>query len=271
MKNSDYDNYTYDTTIPYLDFNVRKFTKKMTLIGIVFAQDVEEIDRFLFYIRVSHHYFESEKDYVINSFMSQINDDDIDWKEHFQEIFHWNNQEKFVSVLIFTRLINMYIIYLTEMANLVIKGSYPELISESKKVLRNFPRIKKCYTDYFDTPLYLTPADESFINQLVTLRNLLVHGIGVIPDDYLTKFENWKDLGCIKQDSDVFYLDFSFTELERFGNFITNSVTDIDSRMSEKFDIPSYYFDEDDIPDEYMQQTDYFDEFFDDFGEEEEE
>ena len=75
-----------------------------------------------------------------------------------------------------------------------------------------------------------------------------MHSISFIPDNYVTKFHNWKDLECLKQDADILYIQLDFSSLGKLGNFLVKSVADIDNRLSEKFNIESYYFDEKDIP-----------------------
>lgn len=236
--------YAYETTIPYLDFNFRKFSKKATLEGIVFAQSLEEIDRFLFFERVIYHYFEPTKESVISGFLEQVDNESEDWNKHFQEIFDWKEQEKIVSELIFTRIVNWYTVYLVEMAHHVIKKTNPALIADAKKNLRTFPRLKKYYRNKLDTPLCITAQDEILTDQIITLRNLIVHNLHHVPDKYMPKFHNWQKLGCIKRNSDVLYIELDFSSLERLGNFLSKSIADIDKRISQNFDLDTYYFDE---------------------------
>jgi hypothetical protein len=75
-----------------------------------------------------------------------------------------------------------------------------------------------------------------------------VHGLSSIPENYETKFNNWMDIECIKQDSDLLIIELDFSSLNILGNFLVKSVADIDKRLSEKFDIERYSFDEEDVP-----------------------
>jgi len=69
-------NYVFDTTIPSLSFNYRKYSSKATMLAYVFAQSMEEIDKFLFYLRGIHHYFEPLKGSVIKCFLNQVSSDE---------------------------------------------------------------------------------------------------------------------------------------------------------------------------------------------------
>ena len=99
-------------------------------------------------------------------------------------------------------------------------------------------------------PLYLTPEDERLANQIVTIRNILVHNISVIPDRYLGRFTNWQELGCIRQDSDLLIIQMNLSCLDKLGNFLSKSIADIDSRAASQFDLEEYYFEEGDKPTE---------------------
>lgn len=256
--------YIYETTIPYLDFNYRKHSNKATIIGYVFAQEIEKIDRFLFFIRAIYHVFEPSKDTVVNGFLDQTaelsltsSNDDTDWELHFQEIFSWEEQEKVIAKLIFTQITNLYLNYITDMASYVIDKE--QLQIDKKNALRSYPKIKRCFRMDLETPLHITDEEERLADQIVTLRNLVVHSLDYIPDKYYPKFHDWKNLGCIKQDSDIFHIEFDYKSLEKFGDFLSKAIADIDNRLSENHDLPSYFFDEEDVPDDYVAYTDKID------------
>jgi len=82
------------------------------------------------------------------------------------------------------------------------------------------------------------------------MRNILVHNISVIPDKYLSRFSNWQDLDCIHQDSDLLIIQMDLNCLAKFGNFLSKSVADIDSRAASKFQLDEYYFTDEDKPSE---------------------
>jgi len=113
-------------------------------------------------------------------------------------------------------------------------------------------------------PLYLTANEENLAGQIITIRNLIVHNFNYIPDDYIAKFYNWKELECIKQDDDIFYIELDFSSLDKLGNFLSKSVADIDNRISEKYNMEQYYFNEEEMPAEEKSSYDIADEdFFD--------
>ena len=174
MSNSNPKKYIYDTAVPNIEFNIRGFSSKVTLIGYVFAQGLAQIDELLHFIRVQYHVFEPYRESIIKGYLDQINegkikdlDYDYDWNKHFQTTFSWDEQEKLISELVFTKLVKRYITYLKDMASYVIdKNQFP---LDKKVPLRNFPNIKKCFHDHFNTPLYLEPEDETLAGQLISM------------------------------------------------------------------------------------------------------
>jgi len=83
-----------------------------------------------------------------------------------------------------------------------------------------------------------------------------------IPDNYLSKFHDWKKLECIKKDDDILCIQLDFSSLGKLGNFLVKSVADIDNRMSERYSIDRYYFDEEDIPENEISPTEIIEEDF---------
>lgn len=259
------DQLVYDTTVPYLDFNFRKFSKKATIIGCVFASSLEELDRFLFFQRWVYHIFEPKKEWAIKKFLSQIDHENkAEWKQSLSQTFDWKEQEKIVSELIFTRIANRYLIYIRDIAEQVIRLAKLAEDSNARIDLSNYPKIKRFYRERTKIPLYLAANEENFAGQIITIRNLVVHNFNYIPDNHIEKFHNWKELKCIKKDDDVFYIDLDFSSLDNLGNFLVKSVADIDNRIAEKYSIKQYYFDEEDVPKEEKLLYDIEDEgFFD--------
>lgn len=246
----------YDTTIPYLDFNFKKFSNKATIKGYLFASSLEDLDRFLFFQRWVYHIFEPNKKWAIKEFLSQINrESKAEWKERLSQTFDWEEQEKVISELVLPRIVNRYTIYIRDMADQVIHLTKPAEDVERKYDLSNYPKIKKFYKEHLGIPLYLTANEENLAGQIMTIRNLIVHNFNYIPDNYVAKFYNWKELECIKQDDDIFYIELAFSSLDKLGNFLSKSVADIDNRISEKYNIEQYYFDEEDVPAE--EKSDY--------------
>ncbi len=204
---------------------------------------------------------------IIEGFLEQINEGNIkdlkkdyNWNKHFQSLFDWEEQEELISELVFTKIVNRYITYLTDIASYTIDKN--EYSLDKKALLRNFPNIKKCYREHFNTPLYLTPEVETLADQLITIRNIIVHGLNYIPDRYYPKFQNWEELGCVRQDEDILFVKFDIRSLERFGLFFTKSVADIDTRLSNNHHLDMYYIYEEDITEEYKSYTESIDEEF---------
>ena len=99
--------WVFKTTIPYVDFNYRKFSDNATIPAVLFAQSMEEIDRFLFFLRGIYHYFEPFTESVISGFLLQLQEEtDPSLKEDFQEIFRWSAREKLVAELILSKIVN---------------------------------------------------------------------------------------------------------------------------------------------------------------------
>jgi len=238
--------YIFDTTIPYVDFNYRKYSTKATLLAYVFAQSMEEIDQFLFYLRGIHHYFEPIGASVMDGFLEQVSTEDREaLKEDIQGIFNWQRQERLVSELILARIVDSYVFYLIGMADHIVRRTARSSSTESFAPRRTFPQTKEYFRKEIGVPLYLTPADERLADQIVTMRNILVHNVSVIPDKYLARFANWQELQCIRQDSDLLIIQMNFSCVDQLGNFLSKSVADIDSRAASQFKLEQHLFDED--------------------------
>jgi len=243
----------YKTTVPFLEFNFRQYSKKATLIGIAFAQYIEQIDRFLFFERWVYHCFEPNKKWAIENFVNQEKELEPHQttkhlQEYYRKLFGWEEQEKIIAELLFMMIVNRYTIYIRDIVGQCINITELEQKQSRKFDLSSFPKIKAFYKDFLSIPLFTTTEEEKFVEQILAIRNLIVHSYNDIPDKFVTKFHNWKDLGCIKQDSDLLIIQLDFPSLNKLGNFLVKSVADIDARLSEKFNIAFYYFDEEDMP-----------------------
>jgi hypothetical protein len=154
------------------------------------------------------------------------------------------------------------LIYIRDIAEQVVRITQRTEDTNEKIDLSNYPKIKKFFRERIGIPLYLTAEEENLAGQIITIRNLVVHNFNYIPDNYTTKFSNWKELACITQDDDIFYIDLDFSSLDNLGNFLSKSVANIDDRISEKYGIEQYYFDEEDVPEEEKSLYDFDDEDF---------
>ena len=262
MDEFDLEDYSSESTIAEIGFEFQEYTNKVSIIGYAFAQFLERINKFLFFIRTIYQHFEPIRDEISADFANELfrayPNDDFDWNNHFRIVFSWNEQKKFISELLFTKIANRYLTYLVDMASYVIDKN--ELDVDKKAWLRSFPKIKKCYRDNFNVPLFVTDEDEKLGDQLITIRNIVVHGLGYIPDNYYAKFHNWEDLQCIKQDSDILHIEFDFITLEKYGEFLAKSIAELENRLVKECSIDQYYFTEDDIPNEYESYTENIDE-----------
>jgi hypothetical protein len=61
MEKDQENRYNNKTTVPILQFNYRKHSEEGSIIAVVFAKDIEKIDRFLFFQRWVYHCFEPHK------------------------------------------------------------------------------------------------------------------------------------------------------------------------------------------------------------------
>lgn len=216
MENNLENYFKYETTVPFLQFNYRQYSDKATIIGLVFAQSTEEIDRFLFFQRWVYHCFEPHKKWAIDNFVIQNkevepNETKKSLKKYYQKLFGWEEQEKIIAELIFTRIVNWYTIYIKDIAGQALYRAELEKKHNKKFDLSSYSKVKAFYKDYLNAPLYTQPEDENLAGQILTIRNLIVHSLSYIPDNYVTKFHNWKDLECIKQDADILYIQLDFS------------------------------------------------------------
>jgi len=250
----------FDTTIPYVDFNFRKYSHLATLPGIVFAQLMEEVDRFLFFLRTAYHFFHPFKEHTINSFLRQLEDqDDPSLDEHFRELLDWNERERLVAETLLTRIVNSYKLYLVEIGIHINRRANSEFFDNDSPPLRNFSQIRKTYREVFRVPLYLSAREERMAVQIITLRNLIVHDIGFVPDRYLGRFENWSEFECIREDGGLLFFGMNLRCLERFGNFLCQSVAHVDARLAREFELERYTFDDSDIPQDQGSRIDVLD------------
>jgi hypothetical protein len=149
------------------------------------------------------------------------------------------------------------LIYIRDIAEHVARRTKLSEGTNLKIDLSNYPKVKRFFREKLEFSLYLTPEEENLAGQIITIRNLIVHNFNYIPDRFLTKFYNWKELACIKQDDDVFYIELDFSSLDNLGNFLSKSVAEIDDRISEEYEIEQYYFDEEDVPEEERSSYEY--------------
>jgi hypothetical protein len=163
------------------------------MIGYIFASSLEQLDQFLFFQRWIYHVFEPKKEWAVKRFLSQIDRKlRVEWKKNLDHTFDWNAQEKIVSELLFTRVVNYYLIYIRDIAEHVARRTKLSEGTNLKIDLSNYPKVKRFFREKLEFSLYLTPEEENLAGQIITIRNLIVHNFNYIPDRFLTKFYNWK-------------------------------------------------------------------------------
>ncbi len=60
--------YVYDTTVPFVAFDLSEFSAKASFIAYVFNQSLHQISDFLYFIRVLYQVFEPCKGSIIEGF-----------------------------------------------------------------------------------------------------------------------------------------------------------------------------------------------------------
>jgi hypothetical protein len=262
-------NRVFQTIVPNIGFEYRQFSNISTIFGYLLAMGLEEATQLTQFIRVLYHFYEPIRDSHIEDYVKQIEENQVDLgienlREYFEGVFSWKQQERVLSEMIFTKLVDLYVYYVKIIASHVLAKRQFNI--DHRDVLRNFLNVKKCYRDIFKVPLFHSIEDEQLAEQLISLRNILVHNVNFIPDSYLPKFHNWDQLGCITQrEEEILEITLNFDSLERLGLFLVKSAADVDNRLAENFEIKQYYFDAKDIPQDVQINLEFLDDdFFED-------
>lgn len=256
--------------IPPVDFNPRQFTDKATIPANVYASFSSRAENLTDFLRHANRLLETHKDFVVDSIRKQarimmntdFSDEDT---EEIKEVLTWSSHEEFVAELILSRLSENYLIYLTDLANHIFRtkpetmksektethefilghSSMIELVSvmadKQAEKLVTFQQIKDCYRKTFGMPLYTSQKDADLADEIIGIRNVIVHNQGMIDEQFMRRFPRYAKLACIAVDDDVAFVRIGLHHLKRYGVFLAKSVADIDRRAAAKFGLPTLY------------------------------
>ena len=262
------ENEEFKFVIPPIKFAPIHFTDDLTLVGYSYHIFSDQAETFLLYLRHTNGLMEVEKDSVIDSIVEAARqemgiDTDDDGREEMRDILSWSRHEQFVLELLFTHLSDNFIYYLKGIVDYIFRKNPKTLKSEKTEThkfilehetmtelrgalvdkrmqkLDTFAKLKDCFRKDFGFELFASEREYEFIDEILMLRNVLVHNNGHIDEKFMRRFSDLSKIDCIDViEEGLAVVKINFVHLEKYGAFLVKAVADIDSRASKKFNLP---------------------------------
>lgn len=152
---------------------------------------------------------------------------------------YWGTHERFVYELLFVRLVENFLIYLTDTACAVLdaQGLSEIEIEKQQRSLFTFNDIKRSFSK-LGFSLFPSTKDEVDVEKIIAIRNLLVHKSGIVDSRFTTRFPSLKSVRGIKViEEGLAEVKLNQKILIKCSKVLSKIVEKIDKRAVKRFKI----------------------------------
>jgi len=233
-----------DNTFPPFEFGLGEYSDHSSLYGALYHIHAERMEEFVDFLSIAGKLIIKHARKVYRSTLAEFEfqthqEMPDEYEERLVRVMYWGTHEEFVYEMIFVRLVEIFLIYLTDVIYGILKVRHLSEAEIEKVIskLNTFNAIKQFYANV-DFALFTSKKDALEIERIVAMRNLVVHKKGYVDDRFLARFPSLKGISGIRVvEEGLAEVRLNQRTLRKYSTILARVVSKIDKRAIKKFHI----------------------------------
>ncbi len=229
---------------PPFEFGLDNYANDASIFGALYDMRAVQMEEFMDFLNISSNLIvkNAKKVYqdTLDAYAFHAKEEmPSEHEERLVRVMYWGTHERFIYELLFVRLVENFLIYLTDIVYGVLnsQGLSESEIEKQQWSLYNFKEVKRFFSK-LGFPLFLSKKDETEVEKIIAIRNLLVHKSGIVDNRFSSRFPSLKSIKGIKViEEGLAEVKLNQRVLIKYSKVLAKVVSKIDKRAIKRFQI----------------------------------